>query len=405
MSVDIRPITADEYDAFRRAMSVPFSFDPTPEGTERARQTVELDRLRAAFDGAEIVATFGAYSLELTGPGGTIPTAGTSAITVLPTHRRQGLLRRLMMQHLEEVHERGEPLAALWASESSIYGRFGYGPASDYVFMTLPKPFARLQQPVDICGTMRLVGQEEAQAAFPPILAAAVAQRPGMYARRDTWWAHRIFEASPSGRGGATAHRRVLYVRDGQPQGYVIYRTKQEMGSDDSMVRIIELIAAHPEAEKALWQYIFGIDLMESIQAWNRPVDDPLGWWLEDPRRMQRRVFDALWLRPIDVVKALCARRYASPGCVVFRLIDSVCPWNEGVYRLEADACGTGYCSRTDASPELELTAYTLGAIYLGGRRCQALARAGLVTGSPAALRRADALFAWDPLPWCHEPF
>jgi predicted acetyltransferase len=405
MSLQLRSIAANEFDAFRHAMGVPFGFDTTPEQNDRARQIVELARLRAVFDGPQIVATFGAFSLMLTVPGGTIPTAGTTMVSVLPTHRRRGLLRRFMAQHLDELHESGEPLAALWASESSIYGRFGYGPACDRVFMRLDKPFAQMQHPVDIYGSMRLVDSQEALATFPAIFATVATHRPGMYARSPTWWQQRILDDHPESRHGTTAQRRVLYVHGGQPAGYVLYRTQHLPQDNTTVVEVGELIATSSAAEKALWQFVFGIDLIASIRARNRPLDDPLCWWLEQPRRMQRQIEDGLWVRVVDLGAALTGRRYALPGCLLLRLVDDLCPWNEGVYRLEADADGVGQCTRTRATPELELTAYALGAAYLGGHRFAALARAGLVSGTPEALRRADAMFAWEPLPWCHEQF
>jgi predicted acetyltransferase len=405
MGLHLRPITAEEFDAFRYTMGVPFGFDPTPEHNDRARHIVELERLRAAFDGPHMVATFGAFSLTLTVPGSTMPTAGTTMVSVLPTHRRHGLLRRFMAQHLGELHECGEPLAALWASESSIYGRFGYGPACDRVLMRLDKPFAHMQHPVDIHGTMRLVDAQEALATFPAIFAAIAARRPGMYARSTAWWQHRILDDPPDQRRGATAQRCVMHVHEGQPVGYVLYRTQYLPQENLTVVWVGELIATTPTAEKALWQFVFGIDLIASIRAQNRPLDDPLCWWLEQPRRMQRRIEDGLWVRVVNLGAALTCRRYTSPGRLLLRVIDDLCPWNDGVYCLEVGLDGVGQCTRTRATPELELTAYALGAGYLGGHRFGALARAGLVSGTSEVLQRADAMFAWDPLPWCHEVF
>ena len=405
MGIQLRPVSADEFSEFHRTEGIPFGFDPTPDLTERYRKASELERLRAAFDGAQMVATFGAFSLLLTVPGGTASMAGTTAVTVLPTHRRRGILRRLMTEHLTEVHERGEPLAGLWASESSIYGRFGYGPASDRVIMRLPKPYAHLQHPVDIHGTMHLVDECEALATFPSIFNTVAHQQPGMYARDPGWWKYRILEEPEALRQGATANRLVLHTQDGKPSGYVIYRTKHNPEAETTDVQVLELIGLAPEAEKALWQFVFGIDLISTIHAWNRPVADPLCWWLEQPRRMQRRIEDALWIRPVNVLEALNHRRYAAAGHLVFRMVDEVCPWNEGVYRLDADADGKGECRRVNASPACELTPFTLGAAYLGGHRFADLARAGLVVGHANDLRQADAMFAWEPRPWCHEIF
>ena len=404
MPIELRQPTPDEFQLFHQAEAISFGYDPVPEATERTLQTIDPARLLAAFDGAQIVATFGAFDLNLIVPGGVVPTAGTSHVTVLPTHRRRGVLRQLMAWHLPEAHERGELLAALWASESSIYGRFGYGPAADRVIMTLPKPYAVMAEPVDIQGAMRLVDRHEAQTTFPAIYAVACEQRPGMLIRSGAWWRHRLLDDPQYVREGATEHRRVLYERDGESLGYVIYRTRR-IPDQGLGVLVVDLIAVEPQAERALWQFVFGIDLASEIHAWNRPVDDPLLWWMEQPRRMVRRIEDALWIRPIDVVGALNRRRYAAAGRVVFRMTDPLCPWNEGTYRLEVDSCGMAECCRVDVAPTCELTPFTLGAVYLGGHRVSALGRAGLITGKPESLRQLNAMFAWEPLPWCSELF
>jgi predicted acetyltransferase len=405
MSVQIRAVSADELEAFQRTLGVPFGFDPTPEHFTRFQNVFELDRLRAAFDGDQLVATFGAHSLHMTVPGNVLPAAGTTVVTVLPTHRRQGVLRMFMTEHMAELHHKGEPLAVLWASESSIYDRFGYGPATERAMARLEKPYARMREPVDVRASMRLVERAEAQQLFPAVYDVAAARRPGMISRSESWWSHRVLSDPEYMRRGATAHRRVLHVRDGRPAGYALYRTRTDLDQGTTEVRVIEVFGIDAEAEKALWQYLFGIDLVTSIVQWNQPIDAPLRWWLEEPRRMERKVEDALWLRPVDVAAALAGRRYSCTGSLALRVRDRLCPWNEGVWQLEADSNGVGRCRQANVEPDVELTPSALGMVYLGGHRFAALARSGLVTGTPEALRRADALFTWDPLPWCQELF
>ena len=405
MSIHIRPITENEREAFHQTMAVPFVFDVTPERTERFNNVFELERLRAAFDGDQMVATFGALSLQLTVPGAALATAGTTVVTVLPTHRRQGILRSLMTDHLADVHRNGESLAALWASESSIYGRFGYGPSSERATMRLDRTSSQFETPLDIRSTMRLVDAEHAASVFPAIFAQVARLRPGMFQRNDAWWHHRTLSDPPFARGESTAHRRVLHLRAGEPVGYAIYRTRDDAAAESVRVQLVELIGTDSEAEKALWQYLFGIDLCSGIDYANQPVDDPLRWWLTEPRRMQRRIEDALWIRPVDVMVCLSERKYSSSGSVVFRMRDALCPWNEGVYKLESDHDGAGRCTRSESAVELELTPFALGAAYLGGQRFHDLARAHLVSGSMEALERADRMFRWDALPWCQEVF
>ncbi len=403
MTVQTRPISADELETFQRVMSIPFSFDLDDESSQRFARIFEVSRLRAAYDGDDMVATFGALSFQLAVPGGVVPAAGTTVVTVLPTHRRQGIFRDMMTQHLDEVHAAGEPLAVLWASESSIYGRFGYGPATEKAVLKIPKSHAVFAAPVEISGTMRLVSRDEAAATFPSIYNVAATSHPGMFQRSESWWQHRTLVDPQATRGSATSHRRVLYTRDGQPAGYIIYRTHRER--DDVDVKIVELVGVDAACEKALWQFLFDIDLAANLEYWNQPVDSPLDWWLVEPRRMERIVSDALWVRLVDVPAALQSRRYSREGSLVLRVCDDRCPWNDGVYRLDVDAGGTGSCVRTERNPQLELTPYALGALYLGGKRCCQLSRAGVISGSPAAITLADQMFAWDRSPWCQEIF
>jgi predicted acetyltransferase len=405
MSVQIRPISADEVAAFERAAGVSFGFDPTPDASERFRTAFEIDRLRAAVDGEQIVATFGALTTRMVVPGNVLPVAATTVVTVLATHRRQGVLRSLMTEHLAEVHQKGEPLAALWSSESSIYGRFGYGPACDRAIVKLDKAHARMREPVDICGTMRLVEREEAQESFPAIYGKVASHRPGLFERNAEWWQHRTLADPEYLRRGGTAHRRVLHVREGIPAGYALYRTRVDWERGTMDVKVIELIGIDPPAEKALWHYLFGIDLATSIDCWNQRVDDPLRWWLEQPRRLERKVEDGLWLRPVDVAVALSGRKYSCAGSLALRIRDSLCPWNDGVWSLDVDQQGNAQCARTGVAPTLELTPETLGMVYLGGHRFATLARSGLISGSPEAIRQADGMFTWDPMPSSPEYF
>ena len=405
MSIEIRPIKQEQLEAFQLVMRAPFGFDPTPEMRENFSRTFELERLRAAFDGDQIVGTFGAFSFELSVPGGSLPMAGTTVVTVLPTHRRQGILTNMMADHFRELRDTGEPIAALWASESSIYGRFGYGPATELVEAEIAKPFARLVDPPNIAGTMRLVELEEALEVFPTVYEIVAKQRPGMYQRPENWWRERVLSDPEYRRHGSTAHRRVLHTRGDTPVGYVLFRTNTDRAAGKSKVKVVELTAIDAESERSLWQFLFGIDLVDSIGYWNLPTVSPLSWWLEQPRRLERKVEDALWLRPIDVVTALNGRRYPVAGSVTFRMRDELCDWNDGVFRLESDESGTGSCIPYEGDPQIELTPFALGSIYLGGHRLRDLAEAGLITGEASALRQADALFSWHCVPWCQEIF
>ena len=170
-----------------------------------------------------------------------------------------------------------------------------------------------------------------------------------------------------------------------------------------------ELQAGTPAAHDALWKYVTSIDLFPQVVYWNQPVDDELAWRITDPRRVMRKVWDALWLRVLDVPAALAARSYAMDGFLTIGVKDDLYPGNDGTYEVISDG-GESKCRRVEDDPELYMNvaylgAIYLGAIYLGGRRLGTMARAGHVHGTADAVRKADAFFGWDPAPWCPEVF
>ncbi len=405
-SLEIRPIRADEYAEYSRVLTRVFrGIGPDPVEVERSRPMVEIDRTRCAFEDGQLVGTSNGFGFAVSVPGASLPTSGTTQVSVLPTHRRRGILRSMMRAHLDDARERGEPLAALWASESSIYTRFGYGCASYGARMRIEREHARFASPFEPAGRLRLIDRKEALQVGPPLYERGLEQRPGGFSRSRDWWEVRsAFERAPD-RGPDQQY--TLYERAGEPRGYLRWRYRAKghpLGLRASELEVIELQALDPEAHRALWRFALDVDLVEHVEAWNQPVDDPLPLWLADPRRLETSIRDGLWLRLVDAAGALAGRRYRHSGRLRFELADEFCAWNAGRYELEASERGAE-CKPTRAEPELRLGAAELGAVYLGGNRLQTLARAGRVEGQPEALRQADALFAWDPLPWCPEIF
>ena len=406
MSTEIRPVESEEFDSFTNATGVGFGWHPTPEEIEDIRPVAEYDRTLATFDGEEIVSTTGIFSFEMTLPGGSLPTAGVTWVSVKPTHRRRGVLRDMMRRQLNDVHERGEALAALWASESVIYGRFGYGMAAGAVELEIERARTALDYEPDVSGRCRLVTRDEALTSWPAVYDRVRADQPGFYSRTEDWWKHHTLPERDKPSGGFSARYYVQYEEEGEPLGYVRYRVKNENrdGLPNGTIAVQKLIAATDAAYGALWQFVFGVDLMGRIKAHQRPMEEPLLWMLADPRQLVRRPYDGLWVRIIDVAPALEARHYAASGRLVLAVRDEFCDWNEGRFELQGGPDGAT-CRRTDAEADLTLGAADLGAIYLGGTRLGTLARAGRVAGDAAALARAEAMFSWDPQPWCPEVF
>lgn len=400
MAVEVRQ-PADEGE-LRSAMQIAFTDGFTDEDWERERITLPARRALAAFDDGRAVALAGAYEFELTIPGGQLPCSGVTWVGVQPTHRRQGILRRLMTQQLADAREWGEPIAALWASEAAIYGRFGYGLAAPSAALKADSGRFELRDDPGRQGNWRLVDAETAYGLVRPVHEHVRQLRPGMRTRDEHWWRnHRLADPEAWRRGASEKFYAVLEL-DGAVAGYAIYRVKDEWeaGFAKGVVRVMEAFGTSPAAEREVWRYLFGIDLTTTVHADPFDPASPLFLMVRDARALHMVVHDGLWLRLVDVDAALRARSYRDGEPVVVGVRDGLCPWNEGAYRLGLDA------GRTDAAPELELDVADLGAVYLGAFDFAHLARADRVRElTPGALERASDLVRTSLPPFCPEEF
>jgi predicted acetyltransferase len=377
---------------------------PTEDWAERWLKNFELERMLAAVDGGRIVAGAGAFSFRTTVPGGaSVPCAGVTVVGVQPTHRRRGILRSMMRTQLDDAHARGEPLATLFASEETIYGRYGYGLASLNFDVEIPKAMNSFRPGIETAGTARSVELEEAARLFPPVYDAVRAVTPGMFERNATWWETRTLADPPEVRfGGGPKHLIALEV-DGGVQAYAIYRLNTEFGSlgPESSVRAVEVMAATPQATISIWRFLLDIDWTKAVSTFLMPVDHPLFLLLARPNQARPRMTDGLWVRLVDVGAALSARSFVGDGSVVLELRDEFCPWNEGRWSAGPDGV-----RRSDAAPDLALDVADLGSVYLGGFTFRELRRAGRVQElTQGALECADSIFRTDVAPWCAEIF
>ena len=407
MAFDVRPCTTvDEFLDALHGIAQYFGADrhaeDARERAERFSGSLPLERMHAARDNGAIVGGAGAFPFEMSIPGGRVACAGVTVVGVYPTHRRRGALRDLMRTQLDDVRERGEPIAALWASEAPIYGRFGYGLASWMGEMCMPSKRSAYARPYERSSQVRLVETEEAKTLLPPVWERFMDQRPGVFARDETWWENRIFRDPPDRREGGGPKRFVVVDGADGADAYAIYRhhSKWEEGVSAAKVVVSEGIGVTPQATADLWRYLFDIDWTENVEGWLLPLDHPLFLLLSEPRRMRFRVSDGLWVRLVDVGRALSARSYADGEPVVFEVRDEFCPWNEGRWRV-----GAGDAERTDDEPDVTCDVQTLGSVYLGGVTFRQLADAGGIDATHEAVDRADALFRTDVLPWCPEIF
>ena len=353
--------------------------------TESAHPVAEHDRILVALDGDRMVGTAAAYTLEMTMPGGPRTVAGITGVGVWPTHRRRGVLTSLMRRQLADVHDRGEPLAVMWASEGAICGRYGYGPAALELSAWIRGPYATLGEDAhdDPDLTLELSPRERVRDVLEHVHRVAGAHRLGHFRRGDSWWGRRL-------RSGATWASVVTGPQG--PLGYALYDSVNGWAEDGTHaeIKVKELVATTPAAHVALYRYLFSRDLVSRISFEALPVDDPLLYLISDRNRLVESPATSLRVRLVDVARALSERPYAAPVDVTLAVTDRFAPWNEGRRHLRADT-DRAECRRTEAAPGLSLDVVHLGATYLGQHSLTALVEAGAVQEhTPGAAARLD---------------
>lgn len=405
MEIDVRVVAEDERQRWFEVVHTAFSGELRQEDVDKDLKIVDPQRLLGAYADGHLVGTTADFALTLTIPGGQLPAAGVTGVGVLPSHRRRGALSRMMERQLADARSRDEPLAILWASEGGIYGRYGYGVA------TLATSFEADRDrmsfgPPDPGATVRLIDIEQAARAFPPIYDRVRERTPGMIARSEDWWKLYRLPDQEWHRGGAGPKYFVVLELDGEPAGYASYRVKEdwEEGFAQSQLRVVEAMSTSPRSARELWRFLFGIDLVGRVRTWPVPPDHPLFLLASEPKRLRMRVGDGLWLRILDVERALSERSYAADGEVALELADPLVPDNDGAWRLSA--AGGDVTVERGGDAELRLGIGALGSAYLGGFSFAQLEAAGLVEErAPGAVERADALFRTPRAPWCPEVF
>ena len=398
MGIEIRPITRDEFGRFMNLFMRTMGFQPHSEkALEREIRAYDLSRSLAALDGEQIVATAHSFLFDLTLPGSTsVTAAGVTDVAVATTHRRRGLVTELMRRQLSEARDRGEPVAILIASESAIYGRYGYGLSSTIVDVSVDTHYAALRSDVVPSGVVRFVDDVTADKIFPDVYERHRISQPGAVPRHEVWW-----ERWRDDRKGDES-LAIYESQGGDVDGYVRYsvRAKWDAGLPDHTLQIHDFITTTTEAAAALWRHCLSADLVRTVKVGARPIDEPLRWFLANPRAMRAtRVGDMLWTRPLDVAAALAARRYANDDELVLDVSDEL--FGTASRFALAARTGDSACEPTDATPDVSLSIGDLGAIYLGGTPPTELTAVGRIReNTPGAVHRLECCFASTPKPW-----
>ncbi|MDR7303469.1 GNAT family N-acetyltransferase [Haloactinomyces albus] len=399
---DVRPLAEAEFrDANRVFLSSLHRPAPTDQQWERSTARYEPGRVFGAFRSGELVGTTMALGSSLAVPGGAVlPASAVTGVGVRADHTRRGVLRALMRTQLDDVRDRGEPVAMLHASEAVIYGRFGYGEATRTRTVSLDTHRATLHADAPSGGSIRLLDKAEAGKILPELYRRIVSSRPGTISRSDGWWESRL--------GVFSGEQMVVAIHtgeDGVDDGFALYEAKMnDYRFDDGTceLQVGDIRGADAVATASLWRFLLGVDLVDRVVVIDRPVDEPLERLLTDRRACRvSSVQDDLWVRLVDVPAALAARGYGTAEPVVVEVRDGFLPENSGSYRIGAD--GVQRCA---AQPQLSMDVDVLASLYLGDVGVSALAAGGRVAvHDPAAVAEADRLFAMTEAPWCGTGF
>ena len=404
----------DDFDAFLAPVNHGFG-NPNPSDDDRAdeRMLWEQPRSIGARDGDQWVGGTGAFTMDLTLPGGVaVPAAGVTMVGVAATHRRQGILTELMRRQLDDIAGGDEPVAVLTASESLIYGRYGYGLATRGMRVRIDPRHAGFRPDVvpEVPGRFRFTTLDEARKVLPDAYERIRAARPGTVRRWEAWWETHLFLDRPDDRDGGGS-RGYLVHEDGAGQidAWAAYRIHLSWPErlPSSVVRVDDMWTADDRVRLALWQVLLGFDLSIEVDLVHGPLDEPLAWAVRDPRRLRvSDLSDWLWLRLLDVPAALSPRRWSAEGGLVVEVVDRFRPASGGRFAIDAGADGSGEVTRTDASAALVMGTEELAALALGTVSATALARIGRVEEVvPGVLATADALFRSDVEPYCATMF
>ena len=409
MPIEIRNASPAEYEAAVDCMTTAFMDRPDNRAVaDSMRVNWDPDRVWLAFDADRVVGTFRSWATDLTVPGGgTLPASAVSAVAVLPTHRRRGIMTGLAAREHGALRDRGEAVALLYAAEYGIYGRLGYAPGTRQVEYTVDARATRLRG--DLAGTVELVPAAPASRdASRAVFDAWRLGQPGEIARPEPTW-DRAFglRDTPWGerwRGFVALHRD----RSGVIDGYVRWKAEPKWQQNQPMgvVEVNELHALTDTAHDDLMRFLLDLDLLATVRLPDRRESERFPWLLTNARAARVTDWmDGLWVRVFDVPRALEARRYERTGSVVLEVVDD--PMWGGTSRLLLDAGPEGStCRPTKRSPDLTLPVAALSGAYLGGTRLAHIAlTAGCDEHRPGALGAADALFRTADPPWCTTHF
>ncbi|MHA6618283.1 GNAT family N-acetyltransferase [Pseudonocardia sp. DLS-67] len=403
MPLAVEPLEDGELRAANTLFAAAIHRPPADDAAwARSARLYSPGRVHGVHEGGALVATATSFPSELAVPGGSVlPMAAVTRVGVRADHTRRGMLTALMRAQMDDAAARGEAVASLRASETRIYGRFGYGVATRGRAVRVRADPTLMRPGAPLAGTVRLLRRDEIVPVLRELHARIALRNPGGISRTDGWW------SATTARRIEVDRAPVLAAVHAGPDGDDGFAVAYRADGPERSLDVADLHAVDVAATAGLWRFLLGVDLVESVQAYLRPLDEPLELLLADPRACAvTGTEDETWLRLVDVPEALAARGYGAADPVLIAVHDGFLEENSGVYRIcDGSAERVGPLGGP-VRPELECTVDALAMAYLGDRRPSELVASGWWTApDPAAVPRADAAFATAGAPWCGTYF
>jgi len=406
MQINIRHITPNEQEEYLKIVYTVFAMKPFQDYLERRKHTMEIDRCLGAFVDGKIVGANSVLTFTLSVPGGVVKAGGIIDVVVYPTHRRQGIMSKLMKKQFNEILKKDEPIAFLYSADSGTYGRFGFGIASFQESWEIHRRDTKFRKTLidyDSVENIEMLSSKEISNIMPGIYELAWNERPGMIKREISRWNRLKLEMEREDISGISSY--ALFKKDGKPEGYVNYRTDINSTSTRGNLMINEIISTTDEAHLNLLNFCMNIDGVNKITSNSRPLDDPITWVLEDPRKLSRKIEDQLHLRILDVPNALVSRKYNIDGEITILVEDNILDSNNTKFILKKSG-DLVKCEKTNLPHDIKIDIRELSSLYLGGTSWLNLWKSKLIEAkSLEKLHLADQMFYSTRSPWCADYF
>ena len=403
---EFRPVAAEEMAQLRALGAYVFA---SIREDEEDDDPLQPEWTHVALHAGRVVATSAGFPFKMRLNGRGAMADGVTAVGTDPGFRRRGLVRRLITDRLALAREQGQPVAILWASMGAIYQRFGYGLASTQVEYSFDPRFAAFQFGATANGHTRRLPKEEAVPVVSKLYRAFIEPRNLLLHRAPVLW-----DLPFRVRDKRQTYCAVHYDGSGEADGYLLYNTKSSDGPGsepiaDQAMTVADFVWRDMNGYRGLWDFIRSHDLVAKVETAFAAEDDPATAALLEPRILNRRTSDGIWLRVVDAAAALAARGYDVAGETTLSVAeDGECPWNVGTFRLATDAT-QAEAEKTQqplGSAEVQITTQGLASLLAGHTSLSQLVRVGRAqTSNAKRLPELDALFSTRFRPHCMNGF